>query len=156
MAPPPLIQPASPAPAFNHDSQALVRTVAIGDYTAAYRARCSTAEGASTTLSMVSLPPVAAPTTTPAVVVAPAQHPGADSADPIHHMSTLTPPAALPPGALKTPNAAQIIYPVSTLQNLGWRAGIVLRIAGFAKILGGPVGLQIRPISNCKSGMDCA
>ena len=108
------------------------------------------------TLSRVSLPPVAAPTTTLAVVVAPAQHPGADSADPIHHMLTLTPPAALPPGALKTPNAAQIIYPVSTLQNLGWRAGIVLRIAGIAKILGGSVGLQIRPISNCKSGMDCA
>ena len=115
MAPPPLIQPASPAPAFNHVSQALVRTVAIGDYTAAYRARCSTAEGASTPLSRVSLPPVTTPTTI-AAVVAPAQHPGADSADPLHHMSTLTPPAALPPGALQTPDTAQIIYPVSTLQ----------------------------------------
>ena len=73
-------------------------------------------------LSRVSLPRVAAPTTTPAVVVAPAQHPGADSTDPLHHMSMLTPPAALPLGALKTPNAAHIIYPVSTVQNLGWRA----------------------------------
>ena len=111
MAPPPLIPPASPAPAPNHDSQALVRAVAIGDYMEVYRARCSTAEGASTPLSRVSLSPVAAPTTT----AAPAQHPGADSADPLHHMSTLTPPAALTPGALQTPDAAQIIYPVRTL-----------------------------------------
>ena len=30
-------------------------------------------------------------------------------------MSMLTPPAALPPGALQTPDAAQIIYLVRTL-----------------------------------------
>ena len=123
MVPPPLIPPASPAPAQIHNSHALVRAVAIGDYMAAYRARCSMAEGVSTPLSRVSLPPFVAPTTTVVVVVAPAQHPGADSADPLHHMSTLTPPAALLPGALQTPDAVQIIYPVNTLQNLGWRAG---------------------------------
>ncbi|CAL4905934.1 unnamed protein product [Urochloa decumbens] len=33
------------------------------------------------------------------------------SADPLHHTSTLTPPAAVPLGALQTPDAAQLFYP---------------------------------------------
>ena len=32
----------------------------------------------------------------------------------------------------------------------------MLRIAGIAQILEGSIGLQIKAISNCNSGMDCA
>ncbi|KAG2628624.1 hypothetical protein PVAP13_3KG250027 [Panicum virgatum] len=60
---------------------------------------------------MVSLSSVAAPTTTPAATQAPAQNSGAESADPLHHVTMLTPPAALPPGALQTLDAAQVVYP---------------------------------------------
>jgi len=112
MAPPSLIQPPSPAPVPHRDSQALV---ALGDYTAAFRTRCSSDGGANAPLSMVSLSTVAAPTTTPAAAQAPAQNSEAESADPLHHVTTLMPPAALPPGSLQTPDAAQVVYPVSTL-----------------------------------------
>src|SRR6185295_5507808 len=113
MAPPSLIQPPSPAPAPHRDSQALV---ALGDYTAAFRTRCSSDGEANAPLSMVSLSTVAAPTTTPAAAQGPAQNSEAESADLLHHVTTLTPPAALPPGSLQTPDAAQVVYPVSTLQ----------------------------------------
>jgi len=103
MAPPSLIQPPSPAPAPHRDSQALV---ALGDYTTAFRTRCSSDGGANTPLSMVSLSTVATPTTTPAAAQAPAQNSKAESADLLHHMMTLTPPAALPPGSLQTPDPA--------------------------------------------------
>jgi len=64
---------------------------------------------------MVSLSTVAAPTTTPAAAQAPAQNFGAEFADPFHHVTTLTPPAVLPPGSLQTPDVVQVVYPVSTL-----------------------------------------
>jgi hypothetical protein len=82
---------------------------------------------------MVSLSSVAAPTTTPAATQAPAQNSGAESADPLHHVTMLTPPAALPPGALQTLDAAQVVYPVSTLQKLCWACELrkkgVIRVA---------------------------
>ena len=117
MAPPSLIQPPSPTPAPHRNSQALV---ALGDYTTAFRTRCSSDGGANTPLSMVSLSTVAAPMTTPAAAQAPAQNFGAESTDPIHHVMTLTPPATLPPGALQTLDATQVVYPESTLQKLCW------------------------------------
>ena len=52
MAPPSLIQPPSPAPVPHRDSQALV---ALGDYTAAFRTRCSSDGGANAPLPL--LPP---------------------------------------------------------------------------------------------------
>ena len=110
---PSLIQPPSPAPAPHRDSQALV---ALGDYTTAFRTRCSSDGGANTPLSMVSLSTVAAPTTSPAATQAPVQNFGAEFADPFHHVTTLTPPVVLPPGSLQTPDAALVVYPVSTLQ----------------------------------------
>ena len=65
---------------------------------------------------MVLLSTVAAPTTTLAIAQAPAQNSKAESADPLHHVTTLAPPAALPPGSLQTSDATQVVYPVSTLQ----------------------------------------
>ena len=56
MAPPSLIQPPSPAPVPHRDSQALV---ALGDYTAAFRTRCSSDGEANAPFSMVSLSTVA-------------------------------------------------------------------------------------------------
>ena len=112
MAPPSLFLPPSPAPVPHRDSQALV---ALGDYKAAFRTRCSSDGGANAPLSMVSLSTVAAPTTTPAAAQAPMQNSEAESADPLHHVTMLTPPATLPPGSLRTPDAAQVVYPVSTL-----------------------------------------
>ena len=81
----------------------------LGDYTTAFRTRCSSDGGANAPLSMVSLSTVAAPTTTPAAAQAFAQNSEAESAD------LLRSPAALPPGSLQTPDAAQVVYPVSTL-----------------------------------------
>ena len=117
MAPPSLIQPPSPTPAPHRDSQALV---ALGDYTAAFRTRCSSDREANAPLSMVLLSTVAAPTITPAAAQTLAQNSKAESADPLHHVTMLTPPAALPPGALQTLDATQVVYPESTLQKLCW------------------------------------
>jgi len=100
----------------------LVHTVAFGDYMTVYRARWSAAEGATMPSSRVSLSPILPPMTTPTAAAAlvaitgvPVPNLRVKFVDPLHHTTTLTPSAKMPPGALQALDTAQIIYLVSTL-----------------------------------------
>ncbi|RLM66019.1 hypothetical protein C2845_PM16G00300 [Panicum miliaceum] len=121
MAPPSLIQRASPTLAIHPGSEeqlAQIHAVALGNCTTVGGAQLSTAGGAPTSSSRVSLAPVLPLTTTPTVAIAPAGNTdvtgpidGVEYVDPLDHTMTLTTPATVPPGALQTPDAAQLIYP---------------------------------------------
>ncbi|RLM73109.1 uncharacterized protein C2845_PM15G06930 [Panicum miliaceum] len=113
MAPPSLMQPGSPAAVTHLDSLALVCAIAVGGYTAAFKALLS-AVGAAPTPPLRITMPTGAATAPAAAVDAPRTNQSLGSADPLHHTTTLTPPATLLPGALQTPDVEQLIYPIST------------------------------------------
>ncbi|CAN6284029.1 unnamed protein product, partial [Urochloa humidicola] len=80
------------------------------------------AAGGATTSS--SAAPAVPPTTTPpAAAAAAADVPvpvvGAGYVNPLHRMTTLTPPATVPPDALQTPDVAQLFYPASAISPQG-------------------------------------
>ncbi|CAN6360578.1 unnamed protein product [Urochloa humidicola] len=112
MGPPSLNQLGSPGREIEAQS-ALVRAISRGDYTAACRAQWSAA-GDTTTSSSTSpsVPPTATPPTAPAAAAdVPEPVVGAGSVNPLHHTTTLTPPATVPLGALQTLDATQLFYP---------------------------------------------
>jgi hypothetical protein len=72
-------------------------------------ARCEDHRGGSAPSST----PLLLPSSTGAGPAPARLTPPGSAVDPLHHTSTLTPPAALPPGDLVTPDAERLFYSVS-------------------------------------------
>lgn len=87
--------------------------------------------GGEGTYSSTTKPTIAA---TPAAITdVPGTFEGVKSVDPLHHTTTLTPPATVPP-RVQTPDAAQMIYPASILPPctiyFSWRKSVVVVSCG--------------------------
>ncbi|CAO2205134.1 unnamed protein product [Urochloa humidicola] len=110
MAPPSLVHRGSPGPVITEEFRAIIRAVALEDFSAAGGSTSSDFASGTTPL------PVMTTTSAPALVPASATPVAgavvqAQIADPLHHRTTLTPPVSVPQGTLQTPDAEQLILP---------------------------------------------
>jgi hypothetical protein len=134
MGPPSQIDLGSPVPMILPGKDALIRSMVIveslRDKNRRGRpesARCGDYEGGSAPSST----PLLLPSLTGADPAPARLTPPGSALDPLHHTSALTPPAALPPGDLVTPDAERLFYPwvtliITTLFKLDVVAGFVL------------------------------
>jgi hypothetical protein len=116
MGPPSQIDPSSPVAMIVSGTEALIRSIVIVERLCDENrrgrlesARCEDHGGGSAPSST----PLLLPSSTGAGPASARLTPPGSAADPLHHTSTLTPPAALPPGDLVTPDAERLFYRVS-------------------------------------------